>query len=95
MLEQILEEFGKLDDEKLVASYVVQVLEGLDYLQHNDVHGNLKAANILMTRSGKVKLSGFSISLYLREIEHVDKGVSCVPNWAAPEVIELSPVCYI
>ncbi|KAI0275614.1 kinase-like domain-containing protein [Russula aff. rugulosa BPL654] len=92
-LERILEEFGKLNDEKLVANYVIQVLEGLDYLHHNSlVHGNLKAANILMTQSGEVKLSDFGISLYMREIEHVDKGVSCVPNWAAPEVIELSPV---
>ncbi|KAF8494601.1 kinase-like domain-containing protein, partial [Russula emetica] len=83
-LKRILEEFGKLN-EKLVASYVVQVLEGLDYLHHNSiVHYNLKAANILMTQSGEVKLSG---------IEHVDnKGVSCMPNWAALEVIELRPV---
>ena len=72
---------------------MIQVLEGLDYLHHNSlVHGNLKAANILMTQSGEVKLSDFGISLYMREIEHVDMGVSCVPNWAAPEVIELSPV---
>ena len=72
---------------------MIQVLEGLDYLHHNGlVHGNLKAANILMTQSGEVKLSDFGIALYLREIEHVDKGVSCMPNWAAPEVIELRPV---
>jgi serine/threonine protein kinase len=92
-LKRILEEFGKLN-EKLVASYVIQVLEGLDYLHHNGiVHCNLNAANILMTQSGEVKLSDFGISLYLRAIEHVDnKGVSCMPNWAAPEVIELRPV---
>lgn len=88
----MLEEFGKLN-EKVVSSYVIQVLEGLDYLHHNGiVHCNLKAANILITQSGEVKLSDFGISLYLRAIEHVDKGVSCMPNWAAPEVIELRPV---
>jgi len=79
-----------------VASYVIQGLEGLDYLHHNDiVHCNLKAAsaaNILMTQSGEVKFSDFGISFYLRAIEHVDKGVPCMPNWAAPEVIELRPV---
>lgn len=93
-LEQMLEEFGKLN-EKLVASYVIQVLEGLNYLHHNGImHCNLKAANILMTQSGEVKLSDFGISLYLRAIEHVDKpeGVSCMPNWVAPEVIELRPL---
>ena len=74
-----------------MASYVTQVLEGLDYLHQNGiVHCNLKASNILVTQNGEVKLSDFGISLYLRAIElhaieHVDnKGVSCIPNWAAP-----------
>ena len=75
-LKQLLEEFSKLN-EKLVAHYVIQVLKGLDYLHHNDiVHRNLKAANIFMTQSGEVKLSDVGVSLNLREIEHVDKGVS-------------------
>jgi serine/threonine protein kinase len=77
----MLETFGKMS-EKLVASYVIQVLEGLDYLHHNDiVHGNLKAANILITLSDKVKLSDIGISLNLRALEHVRKGVSRMPNW--------------
>jgi serine/threonine protein kinase len=91
-LKQILEEFGKLD-EKLVANYVIQVLEGLDYLHHNGiVHCNLKAANIVMTQSGEVKLSDVGVLLNLREIEHVDKGFPCTPNWTAPEAIELRSV---
>jgi serine/threonine protein kinase len=73
---------------------VTQVLEGLDYLHHNGiVHCNLKAANMLVSQSGEVKLSDIGISLYLRAIEHVDTwGASCMPNWAAPEVIEVRPV---
>ena len=88
----MIEEFGKLN-EKLVASYMIQVLEGLDHLHHNGiVHCNIKAANILITQSGEVKLSDIGISFYLCAFEHVDEGVSCMPNWAAPEVIELRPV---
>ncbi len=91
-LKQLLEEFGELN-EKLIANYVIQVLEGLDYLHHNDiVHRNLKAANIFITQSGEVKLSDVGVSLNLREIEHVDEGISCMPNWTAPEVIELRSV---
>ena len=44
-LKQKLEEFGKLS-EKLVASYVFQVLEGPDYPHHSGImYSNLKAAN--------------------------------------------------
>ncbi|KAH8997816.1 hypothetical protein EDB86DRAFT_3076353 [Lactarius hatsudake] len=73
VLEQTLKAFGKLN-EKLVASYVFEILEGLDYLHRSDfVHCDLKAANILTTKAG------------YREI----KDVTGTPNWIAPEVIEL------
>ena len=85
-LKQMLEErpeFNKLS-EKLVAGHVIQVLKGLDYLHQNDiVHGNLKAANILITQSGEVKLSDIGISLNLHALEHVSKGVPRMPNWDA------------
>ena len=88
-LKQKLEASGGLN-EKVVATYVVQVLEGLGYLHHNGiVYCNLKASNILMTRSGNVKLSDFGLSLNLHTFEDADKGVSCMPNWSAPEVVDL------
>jgi len=62
-LGQTLKAFGKLN-EKLVASYVFKILEGLDYLHRSDVvHCDLKAANILTTKTGNVKLSDFGVSL--------------------------------
>ena len=88
-LKQKLEASGGLN-EKVVVTYVVKVLEGLDYLHHNGiVYCNLKASNILMTRSGNVKLSDFGLSLNLHTFEDADKGVSCMPNWSAPEVVDL------
>ena len=88
-LGQTLKAFGKLN-EKLVASYVFKILEGLDYLHHSDVvHCDLKAANILTTKTGNVKLSDFGVSLNLRAMERDIKDVAGTPNWMAPEVIEL------
>ncbi|KAJ7285231.1 kinase-like domain-containing protein [Mycena rebaudengoi] len=88
-LEQTLKVFGKLD-ERLVASYVVKILEGLHYLHSSDVvHCDLKASNILTTKSGNVKLSDFGVSLNLRAMEREIKDVVGTPNWMAPEVIEL------
>ncbi|KAI0306148.1 hypothetical protein B0F90DRAFT_1814941 [Multifurca ochricompacta] len=88
-LGQLLKAFGKLN-EKLVASYVVKILEGLDYLHRSDVvHCDLKAANILTTKNGNVKLSDFGVSLNLRAMEREIKDVAGTPNWMAPEVIEL------
>jgi serine/threonine protein kinase len=88
-LGQTLKAFGKLN-EKLVASYVVKILEGLDYLHRSDVvHCDLKAANILTTKTGNVKLTDFGVSLNLRAMEREIKDVAGTPNWMAPEVIEL------
>ncbi|KAG5641912.1 hypothetical protein DXG03_003979 [Asterophora parasitica] len=88
-LGQTLKAFGKLN-ERLVASYVVKILEGLHYLHRSDVvHCDLKAANILTTKNGNVKLSDFGVSLNLRAMEREIKDVAGTPNWMAPEVIEL------
>ncbi|KAJ7858456.1 kinase-like domain-containing protein [Mycena leptocephala] len=88
-LGQTLKAFGKLN-EPLVASYVLKILEGLYYLHSSDVvHCDLKAANILTTKNGNIKLSDFGVSLNLRAMEREIKNVAGTPNWMAPEVIEL------
>jgi serine/threonine protein kinase len=85
-------------NERLVASYVVKILDGLHYLhQCHVVHGDLKAANILTTKTGDVKLSDFGVSLNLRNLrvmEREGKVVAGTPDWMAPEVIELKGVSY-
>lgn len=86
---QTLKAFGKLN-EHLVASYVVKILEGLHYLHKSQVvHCDLKAANILTTKTGNVKLSDFGVSLNLRAMQREMSNVAGTPNWMAPEVIEL------
>jgi len=88
-LGQTIKAFGKLS-ERLVASYVVKILEGLHYLHTSQVvHCDLKAANILTTKNGNVKLSDFGVSLNLRAVALEVQDVAGTPNWMAPEVIEL------
>ncbi|TFY81268.1 hypothetical protein EWM64_g2746 [Hericium alpestre] len=88
-LGQTLKAFGKLN-ERLVASYVVKILERLHYLHQSDiVHCDFKAANIITMKNGDVKLSDFGVSLNLRAMEREIKDVAGTPNWMAPEVIEL------
>lgn len=90
-LGQTLKAFGKLN-ERLVASYVTKILEGLHYLHTSHVvHCDLKAANILTTKNGNVKLSDFGVSLNLnaKALEEIKNDVAGTPNWMAPEVIEL------
>lgn len=83
-LGQTLKAFGKLN-EKLVANYVIKILEGLEYLHSKDVvHCDLKAANILSTKNGNVKLSDFGVSLNLRKVGQTQKStdVNGTPNWS-------------
>ncbi|KAI8388366.1 kinase-like domain-containing protein [Radiomyces spectabilis] len=88
-LMSTLKAFGAFP-EKLVASFCIKILDGLEYLHANEVvHCDLKAANILTTKTGDVKLTDFGVSLNLK-IKGADAGaVSGTPNWMAPEVIEL------
>jgi len=47
------------------------------------VHCDLKAANILTTKTGNVKLSDFGVSLNLRAMEQIKNDVAGTPNWSA------------
>ncbi|KAI9266992.1 kinase-like domain-containing protein [Sporodiniella umbellata] len=88
-LSSTLKSFGAFP-EKLVASFCTKILRGLEYLHMNDVvHCDLKAANILTTKTGDVKLTDFGVSLNLKIKTIENDSVSGTPYWMAPEVIEL------
>lgn len=94
-LGQTIKSFGTLN-ERLVSTYVAKILEGLDYLHSQGVvHCDLKAANILSTKTGNVKLSDFGVSLNMKAVENIQhdaatKGkkapnigdVAGTPNWS-------------
>jgi len=87
-----LKSFGNFP-EKLIANYTVKILEGLEYLHAKGVvHCDLKAANVLTTKSGDVKLTDFGVSRRLNVMDEKTSAVVGTPNWMAPEIITLSGI---
>ncbi len=88
-----LRTFGSFP-EKLTASYTIKILEGLQYLHDQHVvHCDLKAANILTTKNGNIKLTDFGVSLNLQTVKKAGtEEINGTPNWLSPEVIQLKGV---
>ncbi|KAI4597449.1 hypothetical protein KJ359_004556 [Pestalotiopsis sp. 9143b] len=89
-LHSICKLYGKFP-ENLVGIYMTQVLQGLQYLHDQGViHRDIKGANILTTKDGKVKLADFGVSTSTLSGPDKEHQVVGTPYWMAPEIIELS-----
>ncbi|KAJ1679927.1 Protein kinase of the Mitotic Exit Network, partial [Spiromyces aspiralis] len=85
-LQSVLQRFGQFP-EHLVGLYTAQVLLGLEYLHHQGViHRDIKAANLLSTKDGIVKLADFGVARF----QEGHGTVVGSPYWIAPEVIQLN-----
>lgn len=76
-------------DEKLIRRYMLQILEGVEYLHSkNIVHSDIKCSNVLIDREGICKLSDFGCSRLIKSNCNIcSSEYNHSLNWLAPEVV--------
>ncbi|KAF8844261.1 kinase-like protein [Paxillus ammoniavirescens] len=80
-------------EERFIVIITREVLVGLSYLHKSAIiHRDIKAANILITATGKVMICDFGVSALSATTTSKRNTLMGTPNWMAPEVAQPTPV---
>lgn len=81
-----IEEYFQFADEEYINSVFIQIVNAFLYLeQHNILHRDIRAANIMIDEKGDIKVIDFGFGKRLNE-EQQDNKASVLLNWPASRI---------